>query len=302
MKKPVSRTFSFVFVALVYLLALAAAIAAYRLLGGVQPIVRMFLADAAATLVVWLAGVAVSNSSVYDPYWSVAPIAIAAFWAMESGPLGVPALLCLAVVFVWGTRLTANWARRWQGLGHQDWRYTMYRRNMPRLWFIINLFGINLMPTVLVFLGMISVYYALFSSQQAILVAIPGFLLAVAAILLEHIADRQMDAYQRRPNPKSPCIAEGLWLVCRHPNYLGEVLFWWGLWAIGMSAGSSLWTVAGPTAITALFVFVSIPMMEKHITSTRPEYEAVIKGVPVLLPSPGKLFGSKDNEKSVGIQ
>jgi steroid 5-alpha reductase family enzyme len=31
-------------------------------------------------------------------------------------------------------------------------------------------------------------------------------------------------------------------------------------------------TVAGPILVTLLFIFVSIPMMEKHILATRPAY------------------------------
>lgn len=63
--------------------------------------------------------------------------------------------------------------------------------------------------------------------------------------------------------PKSPHIADGVWLWCRHPNYLGEILFWWGLWAMQTSLAPTLWTIIGPAAITLLFAFVSIPMMDR---------------------------------------
>jgi steroid 5-alpha reductase family enzyme len=286
-----SRPASFVSILVIYVLALATAFFTFRVFAGMHILLATFLADVAATLLVWLAGVLLGNSSVYDPYWSVAPVPVVLFWAWALSPLKLAGILCLAALLVWGARLTANWARRWGGLAHQDWRYTMYRQNMPRLWFFVNLFGISLMPTVLVYLAMIPVYYAISASGAANVLTVADMALCVVAVLLEHFADIQMDAYKKRETPKSPCIEEGLWLVCRHPNYLGEVLFWWGLWLMQESVFPAVWTVAGPVFITLLFVFVSIPMMEKHVLETRPEYELVMKRVPMILPAlriPGK--------------
>jgi steroid 5-alpha reductase family enzyme len=160
----------------------------------------------------------------------------------------------------------------------------MYRQNMPKLWPIINLLGINLMPTVLVFLSMIPVYKALTSGGPVRLLTLAGFAVCAFAILMELLADIQMDRYKNRPQPKSPYIAEGVWLWCRHPNYLGEVLFWWGVWLMQASVVPIFWTVAGALLITLLFVFVSIPMMEKHVLEGRPEYAEYIKNVPMILP------------------
>lgn len=285
MKNTFSRNCSLWLTSIAYLLALAAAIAVYRSLGGVHPLLAMFLADVAATLVVWLAGVCFKNSSVYDPYWSVAPLAIAFIWAMEHGVISLSGGLFLAVLLVWGIRLTANWARRWRGLGHQDWRYTMYQQKMPGLWPVVNLFGIHLMPTVLVYLAMVPMGIGLAAGAPANLLTFAGFLVSAAAVWLEHAADWQMDAYQKRPGPKPACIAEGVWLLCRHPNYLGEILVWWGIWLMQASLAPVFWTVIGPVAITALFVFISIPMMERHVLEARPEYARVMREVPMLLPS-----------------
>ena len=128
------RAFRFIPIVAIYIAALAAAVLVYISLKGTPALFAAFLADIVATLAVWLAGVLLGNSSVYDPYWSVAPVFLAAFWAWGAGVLTLPAILLLAALLVWGVRLTLNWARRWRGLTHQDWRYTMYRQNMPKLW------------------------------------------------------------------------------------------------------------------------------------------------------------------------
>ena len=287
MKKTPSRSISIMLVAAVYLVSFLAATILFRRMVGMHPLWAIFLVDVAATLLVWAAGVLLGNSSVYDPYWSVTPLPIAISWAIGQG--GFARWIFLAVLLVWGVRLTANWARRWQGLGYQDWRYTMYRTRMPGLWPVVNLFGIHLMPTVLVFLAMIPVFFGMSADVPSNPLTWSGALFSLGAVWLAHAADRQLDAYQRLPDPKPP-IAVGLWKVCRHPNYLGEIIFWWGLWIIQVSLIPMMWTIIGPLMITVLFVFVSIPMMERHLVDRHPEYTQVIGAVPMLVPSPRQLI------------
>ena len=68
-------------------------------------------------------------------------------------------------------------------------------------------------------------------------------------------------------------IRTGLWAHSRHPNYLGEIATWWGLWLFALAAAPRWWwTVIGAAAITVMFVFVSVPMMEKRALATREGY------------------------------
>jgi steroid 5-alpha reductase family enzyme len=78
---------------------------------------------------------------------------------------------------------------------------------------------------------------------------------------------------------------KGLWRYSRHPNYFGEVSFWWGLYFFGLAANASYWwTIAGPIAITLLFLFISIPMMDKRSKERRPEYAEHMKKISALVP------------------
>ena len=79
----------------------------------------------------------------------------------------------------------------------------------------------------------------------------------------------------------------GLWAALRHPNYVGEGLFWWGLWLFGLAADPGWWwTVAGPAAITALFTFVSVPWMDRRMEARHPGWLARRAHVPALWPRP----------------
>ena len=75
-----NRTVSLIIILLVYIAAAAAGFLVYHLVSGMHLLVSTLLADIASTIVVWLCGIFLKNSSVYDPYWSLAPIFIIIFW------------------------------------------------------------------------------------------------------------------------------------------------------------------------------------------------------------------------------
>jgi len=245
-----------------------------------------FIADITVTLVVWGFGILFGNSSVYDPYWSVVPIIILLCWIIIKGvSFSIIDILFLAAIIVWAVRLTLNWATRWKGLHHQDWRYIMLKKKFPRLWFFINLAGINLMPTVIVFIALTPVYFGIGSEGQISSLTVIGFAICVSAVLIQSIADRQMDLFRKNKSNKNQYIDKGLWRYSRHPNYFGEVSFWWGIWLMQMGVIPQIWlTVIGPIVMTFLFMFISIPMMEKHILASRPAYKGYKKQVSMLIP------------------
>src|SRR6185369_16562304 len=117
------RDFTWIVVA--YAVGFVVAAISAAMLGWQHPIAVAFGADVAATVAVFAFSVAFNNSSFYDAYWSVAPIAIVFYWLHCAVPEanGLRELIATALVCAWGVRLTYNWARGWGGLGHEDWRY-----------------------------------------------------------------------------------------------------------------------------------------------------------------------------------
>ncbi len=265
-----------------------------------HPIAVAATADIAATLVVFGFSFALDNSSVYDPYWSLAPIPIVAYWAVAGAPTtgsasepvnafpSVQDLVLVLLVLIWGVRLTANWVRRWRGLTDEDWRYTEYRQNVGRSYWAISLGGFHLLPTVLVLLGCVPVYFALGADARPLgpLDAL-ALGLAMAGIWLEWTADRELRRFLRNVVPEGTLLTAGPWAWCRHPNYLGELLFWWGLALAGLGAspGNMAWSVAGAVAITALFALVSLPMMERRL-ARKPGFAEYARRTPLLFPRP----------------
>jgi steroid 5-alpha reductase family enzyme len=276
-------------VAVAYAVAPAAALAVGWALRDRHPILVAAAADIAATAAVFLFSVRHGNSSVYDPYWSVAPIPIAAYWALAGGPgPGLRGALVLLLVGAWGVRLTANWVARWQGLGDEDFRYVEIRGKTGRLYWPASLVSIHLMPTAWVFLGMLPTFPALSGPGRPV-GALDLLALAVTAgaIAVEAASDLQLRRFLRARRDPAAVLDTGLWALSRHPNYLGEVLFWWGLFLFGLAADPRwAWTAVGPVSITLLFVLVSVPWMDRRMLSRHPEWAEHLRSTSALFPWP----------------
>ncbi len=290
---PSSRAAGLALIAIGYVVALAAAAGVLWAWPNAPSWQRAAVADLVATVVIFGFSVLTNNSSFYDAYWSVAPIPIAAWLAgdVAAGGWTPRRALVVALVAAWGVRLTWNWARGWTGFAHEDWRYLDYRRKTGRAYWLVSFLGLHLMPTVTVFLGMLALWPALLSPAPL------GWLDAVAAavtagaIVLEATADAQLRAFRQRPGHEPGQIMHvGLWARCRHPNYLGEVSFWWGLFLFGLAGDLHAWwwTLVGPVWITTMFVTISIPLIDRRSLARRPGYAEHIRRVPALLPRLGR--------------
>jgi steroid 5-alpha reductase family enzyme len=280
---------AFTWIAVAYLVAGAGAVAVAIALPGQHPILVAGAADLAATVAIFAFSLALRNSSFYDPYWSVAPIPIAFYWwfsAPDCGGALVRRVLALALVSLWGIRLTTNWARGWRGLAHQDWRYTDLAKRTGRAYWGVSFLGIHLFPTVMVFLGCLPLFPVLAESVRPLgALDLVAASLTGSAIVLEAAADQQLFRFRAASHPPGEFLRSGLWAWCRHPNYLGEILFWWGLFAFSLASGlASWWTAAGAIAITLMFRVVSIPMIERRMRERRPGYAEHARRTSILLP------------------
>src|SRR5579859_6283029 len=152
---------AFLIVIAAYVLAGAAALGTGIWFHAQQPVVIVALADLAATIVVFIFSVITSNSSIYYPYWSVAPVPIALYWLLQPGSNGFANprhVLIFVLLCVWALRLTGNWVLQWRGLEHEDWRYRDIQRQTGGWYWPVSFLGIHLMPTILVFLGSLALW------------------------------------------------------------------------------------------------------------------------------------------------
>lgn len=256
----------------------------------------------ASTLVIWVFSIASDNSSIYDPYWVIAPplLALALKATGAGGLVGewsgrqVAVVACLSV---WAIRYHVfyPWSGWRTGLVREDWRYEAMR-SAPVPYWLSSLVGMHLFPTVLV-------YFA-FAPAALVLTADPsrqpplglwdlvGVVGALTAVAIELVADEQLRRYRETPAyQEGGSIRRGLWKYSRHPNYFGEVLFWLSMIPFAVSPGllddEPALVLSGPVAM-ALFFRVSCGLMDVRSLERRPGYEKVIAEVSAMVPWPPK--------------
>lgn len=288
-----SRILSLLVMLALYGAALTAAILIYRLLPSYySQLLKTLIADISASAVIFLFSLLFNNSSCYDAYWSVAPPLLFTFWIILSGQETLPSLSSLiltGLTFFWGIRLTVNWVRSWPGLRHEDWRFTDMRKKTGKFFWMISFLGLHIYPTLMVFFCSLPAYYVLTSRNNSFgIIDLLATAAGLTAVFLEWKSDRQLATHLKSSESGKP-IRSGLWKYSRHPNYFGEVLFWFSIYFFLLAAvPDKYWIGVAPLLMLAQFLFVSIPIMEKRQLERRKGYKDIQKNVSVFIPLPPK--------------
>ena len=261
-----------------------------------------FTVTSVSTVVVWVFSVANGNSSIYDPYWVIAPpiLALALKGTSQGTLLGdwnARQICIVACLSIWGIRYHTmySWPGWRTGLVHEDWRYEEMR-SAPVPYWLNSLVGMHLFPTVLV-------YFA-FAPAALVLVADPatepafgvwdalGVVGALTAVAIELFADEQLRKFRQTDEYRAGgTIRSGLWKYSRHPNYFGEVLFWLSMIPFAVAGGQlrehPALVLGGPVAM-ALFFRFSCWLMDVRSLARRPQYQQVMDEVSAMVPWPPK--------------
>ena len=249
------------------------------------------------TITIWIFSIVNGNSSIYDPYWVIAPPFLAlALKATSSGLFGpwnlrqVSVFVCL---IIWASRYHVfyKW-RGWRtGLVHEDWRYEQMR-SFPLPYWLNSLLGMHLFPTVLVYFAFAPAALVLgenpLSQPDYSLMDVLGVLGALTAVVIQLVADEQLRKFRLTNKYRNGgTFRGGIWNYSRHPNYFGEVLFWLSMIPFSVAAGIHteypLLVWAGPIMM-ALFFRFSAWLMDVRSLQRRPEYQQVMDNVSPLIP------------------
>lgn len=222
------------------------------------------------------------TTSVFDPYWSIAPPLLAvALWGQTQG---VRATMVMVLVWAWGARLTWNWWRGYAGLPHEDWRYIDFRRMFGRWYWLVSLAALHLFPAAIVALLDASLIAAMQGPRPMGWGDVAALLLASSGLWFEATADRELRRFVRERASVHALLDKGLWSWCRHPNYWGEICFWSGIAGLGVGATRQWWPLIGPLALVLMVRTLSIPMMEARHRQRKFRYDEYVRRTPRLVP------------------
>ncbi len=125
----------------------------------------------------------------------------------------------------------------------------------------------------------------------------PGLLTAAAGLWIGWKADRDLTLFKRT---RSGLCTTGLWAVSRHPNYLGEILFWAGVALLSIEHGEAGMGIAlaGPVTIWVLLRHVSgVPPLEAHMAEKYGDaFERYRSTTPAIMPWPAKWSGTSGGQ------
>lgn len=274
------KKLSLLLVCLWYLLALLISFRVTELIGILGNIwLKILIAHVIATIVIYVGSVIHNNSSLYDPFWSIAPVPIIIFLYTLSDINNLSALnkiLISAPIIFWSLRLTRNWIISWDGFSHEDFRYIELKKGGKIKLEFINFTGIHLIPTLQVNLSLFPLYF-LFNSYELSSLNYPlifASIFTILAVIIETIADEQMRSFRSNKKNDGITMNKGLWKYSRHPNYFGEVMFWVGLYLMAfLSIKTPFWLILSPISMIILFIFISCPMMDNRSLKKRSDYK-----------------------------
>jgi steroid 5-alpha reductase family enzyme len=241
---------------------------------------------AAITVTCWLLSVVTREYSWTDRIWSIAPVAYAWVFAVNSGD--GRSVLVATLISVWGARLTFNFARRGgYAPGGEDYRWAFLRRRLPGWRFqafnIAFIAGYQNLLLLLITLPMWSMaaHPVPLSAADAVLAGI-----FIAFLVGETIADQQRWNFHRT-SADSGVLDTGLYRYSRHPNYFFEIAQWWVVWGFAVAAAGSWWLASGLGAVLLTLLFIGSTLFTESITmQRRPEYAEYRRKTSMIVPLP----------------
>jgi steroid 5-alpha reductase family enzyme len=239
--------------------------------------------------IAWVASLVTGDTSWVDRLWSIVPVVYVGLYAYRANWHDARLNLMAACVFVWGARLTFNFARKGGYSGTEDYRWEVLRGRMNKWQFqLFNLFFIVLYQN---FILVLIALPAQLAYDNRVSFGFVDILFAVVFLLMtlgEFVADQQQWNFYKKREAKETTAkfnTHGLFAYSRHPNYFFELAQWWVLYAYAAYTAASVfnWEIAGVVLLTTLFAG-STKFTEDITLGKYPEYSQYQKRVKPVIP------------------
>ncbi len=247
-------------------------------------------AASALMVATWVASVVRRDASLVDRVWGFAFVVAAWTYAVTAGVWTPRTWLILALVTIWGLRLSIYLTARNWGAG-EDKRYQAMRARRPDTFAARSLVTIFLVQGVLAWLISLPLLAAAGYEAPAQLIWLDyvAVVLWVVGMVFEAGGDWQLSRFLADPANRGRVMDRGLWGVTRHPNYFGDTVVWWSFFVVALSTGA-WWTVVGPLLMSVLIVKVSgVALTDRNMAgdgSTREGYEQYVATTNAFFPGP----------------
>jgi steroid 5-alpha reductase family enzyme len=242
---------------------------------------------AALMVVTWLVSVPLRNASIVDLIWGLGFVLVA--WAVRLTVDGDSARqwLLVAMVTVWGLRLSAYLTWRNHGNG-EDYRYRAMRKHWGGRFWWVSLFTVFVVQGVLMWTVSIGVQLGQVPDTPGLgVLAALGVVVWAVGLGFEAIGDAQLARFKADPANAGTVMDRGLWRYTRHPNYFGDACVWWGIALVAAESGLGAVGIVGALVMTVLLRRVSgVTLLEKSLKKRRAGYDEYIARTSPFVPRP----------------
>jgi steroid 5-alpha reductase family enzyme len=213
------------------------------------------------------------------------------FLGINANPIGY---LTLILTTIWGLRLSSHIRDRNHGKP-EDKRYTAMRAKIKAPYVLlksyVKIFLLQALFMFIISLVLVFNVMAGFLDSVTPIVLIPiilGVFVWLVGYIFQSVGDRQLAVFISKLENKGKLMMTGLWAFTRHPNYVGEVMMWWGIALLGFANGFGivfpLIGLISPLVVTWLLRYVSgVPLLEKHM-KTKPGFAEYEKTTNIFFP------------------
>jgi steroid 5-alpha reductase family enzyme len=244
---------------------------------------------AALMVLTWVASVVQEDASLVDRVWGLAFVVLAWTYALAADLWTPRVWLTLALVTVWGVRLSVFIT--WRNWGHgEDARYAAMRAKRPGTFTSRSLVTVFLLQAVLAWLISVPLLAAT-TLEGGALGLLDAIAVAVWAVgfVFEAGGDAQLSRFLADPANRGKVMDRGLWAYTRHPNYFGDTVVWWSYLLLALAV-DAWWGAFGTVMMTLLIVKVSgVALTDRRMGrpgKAREGYEEYVRRTNAFIPGP----------------
>ncbi|HRV76307.1 MAG: DUF1295 domain-containing protein [Candidatus Nomurabacteria bacterium] len=251
-------------------------------------LITTLIISLAINIIGFLVAFRLKTDKLTDFSYALSFVSVNLFGLFKSGNFNLPNILIIVAITLWAIRLASYLLIRIRAWG-RDKRFDGVREDFKK--FFIFWFFQGLTAWVVSIAALQFIYLNDSPKIGLNIVTILGLLIFAKGLLIEAFADIQLFRFSQNKNNKGKFIDTGLWSRSRHPNYLGEITVWFGIWVSTLPALSSTQAIIGflsPLFIFLMIRFISgVPKLEKSAESkwgSDKDYQNYKKRTGLILP------------------
>lgn len=219
-----------------------------------------FIIALGINLIMFIPAYLFKTDKLTDISYSITFVVVAIFGLMQSS-MNLAHILLFLMIFIWAFRLGTYLLMRIRKIG-KDNRFDSMRESIVKFGSFWVLQGITVFVVLIP-----GIYFFNINLEQLSFLSFSGLLIWLVGLMIEATGDYQKTTFINNPANKGKWVNTGLWKYSRHPNYLGEILVWIGVYLYilpALNTEQALIGLISPVFITTLLLFVSgIPLLEK---------------------------------------